>query len=118
MRSSRSSTLPCSACPSASPTSESALPSTLDQAAYRITQEALTNVLKHAHAARAEVTASAEGGLLRVEVRDDGLGGANPEGRGLLGLRDRATALGGCLEVENPDRGGTVVTATLPLRSG
>jgi signal transduction histidine kinase len=59
-----------------------------------------------------------EDGMLRVEVHDDGLGGANPDGRGLLGLHDRATALGGHLEVESPDRGGTLVTATLPLRSG
>jgi signal transduction histidine kinase len=56
--------------------------------------------------------------MLRVEVRDDGLGGANPDGHGLLGLRDRATALGGHLVVESRDQGGTALTATLPLRSG
>jgi signal transduction histidine kinase len=90
----------------------------VEASAYFIVAEALTNVVKHAHAARAEVTASVEGGMLRGEVRDDGVGGADPEGRGLVGLRERATALGGCLEVENPERGGTVVTARLPLRSG
>jgi signal transduction histidine kinase len=89
----------------------------IEASAYFIVAEALTNVVKHAHATRAEVTASVESAMLRVEVRDDGLGGANREGRGLVGLRDRATALGGSLEVENPDRGGTVLTATLPLRS-
>jgi signal transduction histidine kinase len=90
----------------------------IEASAYFIVAETLTNVVKHAQAKRAEVTASVEGGMLRVEVRDDGLGSANPEGHGLLGLRDRATALGGRLDVENPDRGGTLVTATLPLRPG
>jgi PAS domain S-box-containing protein len=90
----------------------------IEASAYFIVAEALTNVVKHAHAARAEVTASVEGAMLRVEVRDDGLGGADPEGHGLLGLRDRATALGGRLDVESPERGGTVVAATFPLRSG
>jgi PAS domain S-box-containing protein len=90
----------------------------IEASAYFIVAEALTNVVKHAQAARAEVAASVEGAMLRVEVRDDGLGGANPEGHGLVGLRDRATALGGRLDVDSPDRGGTVVTATLPLRSG
>jgi PAS domain S-box-containing protein len=90
----------------------------IEASAYFIVAEALTNVVKHAQATRAEVTASVERGMLRVEVRDDGLGGANPEGHGLLGLRDRATALGGRLDVESPDRRGTVVTATLPLRPG
>jgi PAS domain S-box-containing protein len=90
----------------------------IEASAYFIVAEALTNVIKHAHATRAAVAAWAEGEMLRVEVRDDGLGGADPEGRGLLGLRDRATALGGRLDVDSPDRAGTVVTATLPLRAG
>ena len=93
-------------------------PPEIERSAYFIVAEALTNVVKHAHAERAEVKASVEGAMLRVEVRDDGLGGADPDGHGLLGLRDRATALGGRLDVESPDRGGTVVTARLPLRSG
>jgi signal transduction histidine kinase len=74
--------------------------------------EALTNVVKHAHAA---VTGVVEDGAFRGEVRDDGAGGADPDGHGLTGLRDRATALGGRLEVTNPDSGGTLVAATLPL---
>ena len=77
--------------------------------------EALTNVVKHSRAGSAEVTASVKGGALRVEIRDDGIGGADPAGHGLLGLADRATALGGRLEVESPASGGTVVTATLPV---
>jgi signal transduction histidine kinase len=83
--------------------------------AYFIVAEALTNVVKHAHATRAEVKASKEDGLLRVEVGDDGIGGADAGGHGLVGLRDRATALGGRMTVESLPSGGTVVVATLPL---
>jgi signal transduction histidine kinase len=90
----------------------------IEASAYFIIAEALTNVVKHAHATRAQVTAWVEDAVLHVEVRDDGLGGADPEGHGLLGLRDRATALGGRLDVKSPQRGGTVVAATLPLRPG
>ena len=56
-----------------------------------------------------------ENGMLRVEVRDDGIGGADPSGRGLVGIRDRVTALGGQFSVECPAGGGTVLTATLPI---
>jgi signal transduction histidine kinase len=78
--------------------------------------EALTNVLKHAEATSAEVTASATEVALRIEVRDDGIGGADPDGAGLLGLQDRATALGGSLTIQSQAGGGTVLVATLPLR--
>jgi signal transduction histidine kinase len=54
---------------------------------------------------------------LHIEVRDDGIGGADPEGHGLLGLGDRAAALGGRLKVESPAGGGTLVTATLPVEA-
>jgi signal transduction histidine kinase len=77
--------------------------------------EELTNVMKHAHATRAEVKASVDDGLLQVEVRDDGIGGADPSGHGLVGMADRVSALGGKLSLQSPARGGTVVTATLPL---
>jgi signal transduction histidine kinase len=53
-----------------------------------------------------------------VEVRDDGIGGADPDGHGLVGLSDRATALGGRLTIDSPAGGGTVVTATLPISAG
>ena len=53
--------------------------------------------------------------MLHVEVRDDGVGGADPDGHGLVGMRDRVTALGGRLEIESPAGGGTLVAATLPL---
>jgi signal transduction histidine kinase len=90
-------------------------PAEIEASAYFIVAEALTNVVKHAHAERAEITASVRNGTFHLEVRDDGIGGADPKGHGLVGLRDRATALGGRLEVASPDDGGTVVTATLPL---
>ncbi len=91
------------------------LPAEIEASAYFIVAEALTNVVKHAHAGRAEVTASLEDGVLRVEVRDDGAGGADPDGHGLVGMRDRVTTLGGRLEIESPAGGGTLVAATLPL---
>ena len=91
------------------------LPTEIETNAYFIVAEALTNVVKHAGAEHAAVTAAVEGGVFRVEVRDDGIGGVDPDGHGLTGLRDRATALGGRLDVESPPSGGTIVAATLPL---
>jgi signal transduction histidine kinase len=90
-------------------------PAEIEASAYFIVAEALTNVVKHANAERAEVKASVEGGMLRVEVRDDGIGGTDPDGHGLVGMRDRVTALGGRLEIESPPSDGTLVAATLPL---
>ena len=87
----------------------------IEASAYFIVAEALTNVVKHAQASHAEVTRERRGRILRLEVRDDGTGGADPGGHGLVGLGDRATALGGRLRVESPPGGGTVLTATLPL---
>ncbi|MEA2443797.1 MAG: hypothetical protein QOJ12_1089, partial [Thermoleophilales bacterium] len=94
------------------------LPAEIEASAYFIVTEALTNVVKHAHAGCAEVTASLEDGMLRIEVRDNGVGGADPDGHGLLGMRDRVTTIGGRLGIENPVGGGTLVAATLPLRAG
>ena len=74
--------------------------------------------MKHSHAGRAEVTASLEDGMLRIEVRDKGAGGADLDGHGLVGMRDRVTTLGGRLEIESPAGGGTLVAATLPLPAG
>jgi signal transduction histidine kinase len=78
--------------------------------------ESLTNVVRHARASRAQITVGLEGGVLALEVRDDGVGGARSEGSsGLLGLRDRAAALDGELRVDSPPGAGTVVAATLPI---
>jgi signal transduction histidine kinase len=87
----------------------------IEASAYFIVAEALTNVMKHARAGHAEVHARVDDGALLLEVRDDGIGGADPAGHGLVGLGDRATALGGHLRVENPPDGGTILTAALPL---
>lgn len=77
---------------------------------------ALTNVAKYASATRATVAADCPGDDLRVEVADDGIGGADPAGgSGLRGLSDRVAALGGSLVVDSPAGGGTRVIATIPL---
>ena len=94
------------------------LPAEIEASAYFIVAEALTNVVKHSHAERAEVTASVQDGTLHVEVRDDGIGGADPAGHGLVGISDRVAALGGRLEIESPADGGTLVAAALPFSAG
>ncbi len=90
----------------------------IEASAYFLVAESLTNVVKHAHADRAEVRASVEDGMLHLEIRDDGIGGADPNGHGLVGMDDRLTALGGRLEVDSPAGGGTRVAARLPLHAG
>jgi PAS domain S-box-containing protein len=87
----------------------------IEASAYFIVAEALTNVVKHAQATRATVRAAVDDGVLTLEVHDDGVGGANPEGQGLVGIADRVEALGGRLRIESADDGGTVLTARLPL---
>ena len=94
------------------------VPAEIEASAYFIVAQALTNVVKHAHAEHAQVAVSVQKGVLRVQVRDDGIGGADPDGHGLVGLGDRATALGGRLEIESPPDGGTLLAATLPLPTG
>jgi signal transduction histidine kinase len=93
-------------------------PAEIEANAYFIVAEALTNVVKHASATRAEVRASVQDGVLRVEVRDDGIGGADPDSHGLVGMSDRAAALGGRLDVDSPPGAGTSVVATLPIAPG
>jgi signal transduction histidine kinase len=91
------------------------LPAAVEATAYFVIAEALTNVAKHAHARRAEVTARIEHDTLAVHVRDDGIGGARPDGSGLLGLADRLAALDGQLRVDSPADSGTLVAAAIPL---
>jgi signal transduction histidine kinase len=92
------------------------LPAGIEATAYFVISEALTNVVKHAHADGAQVTARVEDGELRVEVRDDGVGGARGDhATGLGGLEDRVSALGGRLVLESPPDGGTRVCALLPV---
>jgi signal transduction histidine kinase len=91
------------------------LPAETEASAYFIVAEALTNVVKHAHASRASVTATIEDGVLTLAVRDNGVGGADPQGHGLVGVADRVDALGGRLRIESGADGGTVLTARIPL---
>jgi signal transduction histidine kinase len=78
--------------------------------------EALTNAAKHANASRVDVDAAVRGSSLRLSIRDDGIGGANPAGgSGLIGLRDRVEALGGSIEIDSPPGQGTHVAVQLPL---
>src|SRR5919201_2056938 len=86
------------------------LPRDVEASAYFIVAETLTNVVKHARATRAEVRVAVHESRLCIEVRDDGVGGADPGGFGLLGIADRADALGGEARIESGERGGTVVT--------
>jgi signal transduction histidine kinase len=99
--------------------SEERFPPEIEASAYFVVAEALTNVAKYSRARSANVTARVEDSVLYVDVQDDGVGGARPDGSGLLGLQDRVVALGGRLRVESPPRRGTRIAATLPLqRSG
>jgi PAS domain S-box-containing protein len=91
------------------------LPAGVEATAYFVVAEALTNVAKHARANGATVLAGIEDCTLRVRVRDDGVGGARPDGSGLVGLADRLAVLGGRLQVESPADGGTLVAADIPL---
>jgi signal transduction histidine kinase len=94
----------------------SRLTDTVEATAYFVVSEALQNVVKHANADRAEVLVVLRHGRLRVEVGDDGLGGANPDGgSGLRGLADRVAAIAGEFSVASPVGHGTVVTAEIPL---
>jgi signal transduction histidine kinase len=96
----------------------------VEAVAYFIVSEALTNVAKHAQAARAEVTVTRDGDLLRIAVTDDGCGGAAPAdgdgvdaGTGLRGLAQRAAAVDGTLTIDSPPGGPTVIAAELPCES-
>ena len=72
-------------------------------------------MVKHARASRASVRGAVQHDVLELEVADDGVGGPDPEGHGLLGIADRVDALGGRLQIESPAGGGTLLTAQLPL---
>jgi signal transduction histidine kinase len=93
------------------------LPTAVEATAYFVVAEALTNVAKHARARAAAVTVWAQDELLSVEVVDNGIGGARPDGAGLVGLADRVATVAGDLVVETPLCGGTRVVATIPLLS-
>jgi signal transduction histidine kinase len=92
------------------------VPAHVGQVAFRIVQEALTNVLRHAGASSAHVLVTTSGTILQVEVTDDGRGGtAGTEGHGLRGMEERAAALGGRVVTGPRVEGGWRVLAQLPL---
>lgn len=92
------------------------LPEQVQITAYYFVSEALNNAAKHAQASRVQVEAKRSGNCLAVLVRDDGRGGADPSrGSGLLGLRDRAEAVGGRIEIVSPPGEGTSLLVTIPV---
>jgi signal transduction histidine kinase len=91
------------------------LPESIELAAYFVVSEALTNVAKYADATHAKVNVARRNGKLLVEVTDDGVGGADPEGgTGLRGLADRLAVIEGRLEVDSPPGAGTTIRARIP----
>jgi len=95
------------------------LPEQVELTAYYAVAEALTNAAKHAAASGVSVDVQARQGVLRIEVRDDGQGGATfAHGSGLVGLRDRVEALGGKLSLRTQPGAGTTVSIAVPLDDG
>jgi signal transduction histidine kinase len=97
---------------------ERRLPEHLEVAAYYVVSEALTNAAKHAQASVVNVELDAHDAIVRLAIRDDGIGGADPaQGSGLVGLSDRIEALGGTLQVTSPAGSGTTLLIEIPLQS-
>ena len=97
-------------------TTNARFPELVEIAAYFVASEALANAMKHANAARIEVSLATRNGSLLLSIRDDGVGGANPaRGSGLVGLADRVAALGGSIHVHSGVGAGTHIAADLPL---
>jgi len=95
---------------------EDKLPGSCEITAYYVASEAFTNAAKHADASAVDIVIEEAGGTLRVQVRDDGAGGADASlGSGLTGLRDRVEAVGGSMTVDSPAGAGTVLTVLLPV---
>jgi PAS domain S-box-containing protein len=91
------------------------VPEAIEVAAYFVASEALANVAKHAQASRIDLALVTRNTDLLLSIRDDGVGGADPGGSGLVGLTDRIEALGGTMDIESAPGGGTSLTVTLPL---
>jgi signal transduction histidine kinase len=95
---------------------EERLPDHVEVAAYYTVSEALTNASKHANATRVWVSLGVDNDMLRLSIRDDGVGGADfDRGSGLTGLRDRIEALGGRIKVESPSGSGTLIEVEIPI---
>jgi signal transduction histidine kinase len=97
-------------------------PKSVQLALFRIAQESLTNVTRHADASHVSVRLWTEDGAYRIEIVDDGTGAtavaSETGGRGLLGMRERAELLGGHLSAGPADGGGFRVSATIPMEGG
>jgi signal transduction histidine kinase len=93
------------------------LPDALEAAAYYVCAEAVTNAVKHAQATQVWMRIAQENSALTVEVRDDGVGGAqlDSDGTGLEGMRDRVDALDGTLTIDSPPGEGTRLVAVFPV---
>jgi signal transduction histidine kinase len=95
---------------------EQRLPDHVEVAAYYTVSEALTNASKHANATRVWVSLRVDHDMLRLSIRDDGVGGADSNrGSGLTGLRDRIEALGGRIKIESPSGSGTLIEVEIPI---
>jgi signal transduction histidine kinase len=96
------------------------LPTDTETALYRIVQESLTNVVKHAHAQRVSVFLTRRGGFVKAVIEDDGVGFDPTQTRddsfGLSGMRERVALLDGRLDVESSATGGTTIAVEVPLR--
>jgi signal transduction histidine kinase len=92
------------------------LPDSVEVGAYYIVAEALTNTAKHSRASQVKVCAESKDDTLHLSIRDDGIGGADfAKGSGLIGLKDRAEALGGRMAIESPAGRGTALRVVIPL---
>jgi signal transduction histidine kinase len=93
------------------------LPEEIETALYRIVQEALTNVIKHAHAERVRIALRKSDGLVTARIEDDGRGfteSKGGEGLGLIGIRERVELVSGRLEIESSAGGGTTIVVEVP----
>jgi signal transduction histidine kinase len=97
---------------------EERLPGEMETALYRIVQESLTNVVKHAHARRVSILLTRTSGAVKAVIEDDGRGIGDDVGGGfgLVGMRERLALLGGRLEIESGPGSGTTIAAEVPLR--
>jgi signal transduction histidine kinase/CHASE3 domain sensor protein len=98
---------------------EGRLPERVEVTAYYVVSEALTNAAKHANASAVQVDLDRDDGLVRLAIRDDGVGGADPaRGSGLIGLKDRVEGTGGTLRVDSRPGEGTSLLVELPVDAG
>jgi len=92
------------------------MPESVEVGAYYLVSEALTNAAKHSRASVVHVEVAAEQGVVLLEIRDDGIGGADATlGSGLIGLSDRVEALHGTIEISSPAGEGTALRVTMPV---